>query len=103
MNFPAVIRFSLLGSVLIVVSIAVAQDPRLATLLERFPAADTDKDGTLTVAEATDFLRKRRGGNRDQNSTIFVPGEVEMKEAIDRLGAAGVEPTVDAWFADVAG
>ncbi len=83
MNFPAVIRFSLLGSVLIVVSIAVAQDPRLATLLERFPAADTDKDGTLTVAEATDFLRKRRGGNRDQNSTIFVPGEVEMKEAIE--------------------
>jgi len=27
----------------------------------------------------------------------------EMKEAIDRLSAAGVEPTVDNWFANVAG
>lgn len=27
----------------------------------------------------------------------------EMKEAIDRLDAAGIEPTVDNWFANVAG
>jgi len=73
---------------------ADAEDPRLADLLKRFPAADADKDGTLTVAEATQFLRKRRGGNREQNPTLFVPDEAQMKAAIN-AGRAQAYPKTD--------
>ncbi len=95
MKFLVFIRCSFLVSALAFAPFADAQDPRLATLLERFPAADTDKDGTLTTAEAMDFLRKRRGGNREQNPTLFVPSEAEMNAAI-ASGKALTFPKSDA-------
>jgi len=60
-----------------------AQDARLAKLLDRFPAADGNRDGTLTLVEATDFMIKRRGGNRGQNPTIFVPNDADWKTALE--------------------
>ena len=71
--------------VLMAVGRALAEgegDPRLAALLERFPEADADRDGTLTVAEATEFLRSRRGGGRGQNTTLFVPEDGDFEAAI---------------------
>jgi len=67
-----------------------ADDPRLKKALERFPAADADKDGVLTLAEAQAFKEKsaaKRG--RGEKKAVLVPeggdrhiykkvGEVEL-------------------------
>ncbi len=65
------------------ISAEVAADPRLAAVLKRFPAADQNKDGELTLEEATNFFRNQRGGKRDQNPTIFKPSDAEMQTAIE--------------------
>jgi hypothetical protein len=62
-------------------SAAAEVDPRLEGLRKKFPEADADKNGELTVKEATEFLHKRRGGNRDQNPKIFVPTAADLKAA----------------------
>jgi poly(3-hydroxybutyrate) depolymerase len=43
-------------------------NPRLTKALERFPAADTDKDGVLTMAEARAFKKKRAGQGNPGNT-----------------------------------
>ena len=50
----------------LIVTMAFAQtrEEQLAAALKRFPQADTNKDGTLTVAEAKAFLSKQRQGQQ---------------------------------------
>jgi acetyl esterase/lipase len=58
--------------VALVVTMASAQtrEKQLATLLKRFPQADTNKDGVLTVAEARAFQNKQR---REKRKTVELP------------------------------
>ena len=43
---------------------------RLRQGLERFPEADTNKDGILTMEEATVFLQKRNAGKKDRAPAV---------------------------------
>lgn len=74
--------------------IAKAQDPRLAELMKRNPEADTNKDGTLSVEEAKEFLSQNRVKTQ-QNSTVFIPSEAEMKAAIEGGKALAFPKTED--------
>ena len=52
-------------------SVLAAQTPKnqakqLAQWLKRFPQADTNKDGKLSIAEANAFRKKLRGGNQQR-------------------------------------
>ena len=49
---------------------AQTREQQLAALLKRFPQADTNKDGRLTVAEAKVFQNKQRRANR---KTVTIP------------------------------
>jgi len=55
-----------------VVTLASAQpgEKQLAALLKRFPQADTNKDGVLTMAEARAFQNKQR---REKRKTVELP------------------------------
>ena len=44
----------------------VSQEERLKRILERYPAADLDKDGTLTREEAGKYNEQRRDGQKEQ-------------------------------------
>lgn len=46
---------------------------QLAKWLKRFPAADTNKDGTLSIAEATAFRDKMLGGKTGKKSRVVRP------------------------------
>lgn len=54
------------------------QIERQKRLLERFPEADIDKDGTLTREEARDFIRKRRPAQRDQREPLVKPTHADV-------------------------
>ncbi|MHC4120797.1 MAG: carboxylesterase family protein, partial [Planctomycetota bacterium] len=58
--------------VTLVVTMAFAQtrEEQLAALLRKFPQADTNKDGTLTVKEAKAFLNKQR---REKRKKVTIP------------------------------
>lgn len=74
-------------------------DPRLARLLERFPAADADMDGTLTHEEAREFLRKRRGerpDRPDQRGPRLAPAHADVSYGDHRQQA------FDLWLAESA-
>jgi hypothetical protein len=69
---------------------------RLKKGLERFPEADTNKDGILTLEEAAAFMAKRKGnagkasgagGAGRQKTTTFTPTE----EDVERIIALGRE------------
>lgn len=63
------IRLLLLSSLLLISFPSLAQDEamkeRLAQWLKRYPEADTNKDGTLSLEEATAFREKMRSGEGD--------------------------------------
>lgn len=48
-------------------------DERLRRALERFPEADADRDGVLTLAEARAYLEKRRAGQTSSRVQAPVP------------------------------
>lgn len=64
-----------LGLLLATVGFSAAADPpsveeRLKELLKRFPAADANGDGVLTVQEARAFREKRRGQAEDRATAL---------------------------------
>jgi hypothetical protein len=57
---------------------------RLADGLKRYPAADTNKDGILTMDEARAYLRKRRQqGNKGPRMDVHAPSPDEIKTVIE--------------------
>jgi acetyl esterase/lipase len=46
------------------------ENPRLKKALKRFPAADANKDGVLTPAEAKAFMKEKRGQNARPEVTV---------------------------------
>jgi acetyl esterase len=52
---------------------------RLARMLKRFPAADADGDGVLTLSEARDFLKSRKG--QQANSASQKPSNKNQKNS----------------------
>ena len=51
---------------------------QLAKWLKRFPAADTNKDGTLSIAEATAFRDKMLGGKTGKKKQVGAPSKFEV-------------------------
>ncbi len=75
----------------------------------KFRVLELKEEDWMSASRMNEFnaLRKRWYAKTDSYPVFILldPQEQkieEMKEAIDRLSAAGVEPTVDNWFADVA-
>jgi len=54
-------------SLVATMAFAQTREEQLATLLKRFPQADTNKDGRLTVEEAKAFLNKQRQRKQQTN------------------------------------
>ena len=74
-----------------------AQDEaRLAAFLKRFPAADADKDGKLTMEEVRAFNQKRRAGRGDRPGAAPArkPTHAEVKYGDHKLQA------FDIWLAE---
>ncbi len=81
-----------------------------ASKIGKFRILELKEEDWMGASRMNEFnaLRKRWYPKTDSYPVFLLLDEEEqkieeMKEAIDRLGAAGIEPTVDAWFADVAG
>ena len=55
-----------------------ASPEQLAKWLKRFPAADTNKDGTLSIAEATAFRDKMLGGKTGKKKQVGAPSKFEV-------------------------
>lgn len=80
-----------------------------AEKIGKFRILELKEEDWMGASRMNEFnaLRKRWYAKTDSYPVFILldPDEEkieEMKEAIDRLSAAGVEPTVDNWFADVA-
>lgn len=53
-------------------------EDRLADLLERFPAADTNKDGTLTIEEALAYREAVHGKERKKKKSTTAPTHADV-------------------------
>ena len=74
-----------------------------------FRILELKEEDWMSASRMNEFndLRKRWYPKTDSYPVfVLLDGQEEkveeMKEAIERLGAAGIEPTVDSWFANVA-
>ncbi|QDU40155.1 Carboxylesterase NlhH [Maioricimonas rarisocia] len=95
----------LIVTLLLIPATAFAQvtsenDPRLKRWLERFPAADADKDGVLTEAEARAYRdRGRTQGRRRGDNRLPAPTHADVsygpheRNILDVWLAEGDEPT----------
>lgn len=80
-----------------------------ASKIGKFRVLELKEEDWMSASRMNEFnaLRKRWYAKTDSYPVFILLDREEekieeMKEAIDRLSAAGVEPTVDNWFADVA-
>lgn len=80
-----------------------------ASRIGGFRVLELKEEDWMGASRMNEFnaLRKRWYAKTDSYPVFILLDEQEqkieeMKEAIERLEAAGVQPTVDAWFADVA-
>lgn len=72
-----------------------ADNPRLKKALERFPEADADKDGTLTMAEARQYATKLRGKAKAPH-TDSAPPDADLRDVKYGPHERNV---LDFWFA----
>ncbi|MEP4078109.1 alpha/beta hydrolase fold domain-containing protein [Haloferula sp.] len=77
MNRP-VIFLSLLAATSTVSAQSPEQAERIQKLFERYPEADTNKDGTLTREEARAFIQKRRGDQSNRRSPASKPTHADV-------------------------
>lgn len=58
-------------------------DPRLRKILQRYPKADANSDGILTLAEAKAFRAKQRAGNQKARDKSDSPGKRPKPTFVD--------------------
>lgn len=74
---------------------ALATPEQLERLLKRFPEADANHDGKLTIEEGLEYLRKMRGGGKSKGAAA---GEIKPDHADVSYGAHP-NNKLDLWLA----
>lgn len=75
-----------------------ATNKRLARMLERYPAADANGDGVLTMSEAKSFRKSRKSGKKDKTSQKR--SNAEQKSNTEQK-AYGVQGAVESTFKNI--